>query len=346
MSNPLPAHVQQDFLDPRHESWFDVQDLTNLITYRDERDQPVLMGGSADIYQAELRGQPVAVKVMRITVTNENEKKELERKIRREVRIWSNIHHKNILPFLGICFFRGRDGSSNGEFPWFSLVSPWMKNGTAGRYIREVKGACVITVLHEFLSGLSFLHQNSVIHGDLKPSNIFISDDGTAMLADFGLSRSTWGGSFVATPGLTTTSTGIKGSLRWTAPELLEKPKATQASDMWAVGCILLELVGLMPPYGDYRTESNIIYAISSHKLPHEAPDLSAANDRLSYHNTMRSYSVHLGPGVFDRYPGLWDLCLRCWSIDPAARPPCYNVYQFLMMIEFVYHLLATLVYN
>lgn len=114
-------------------------------------------------------------------------------------------------------------------------------------------------------NSLNYLHENNVIHGDLKSvsgfqppfawishhthwqANVVISSDGIPLLMDFGISHLLAGTSTVETA-----TSGSKGSLRWQAPELVlnedpEDDMHTEASDIWALGMVYLVSV---PPDG------------------------------------------------------------------------------------------------
>lgn len=67
---------------------------------------------------------------------------------------------------------------------------------------------------------------------------MLVNGDGRAVLSDFGLSRVPYGGS----SGLTTTRGGSKGTTRWCSPEILNGEAGTPQSDMWAWGCLVLEV--------------------------------------------------------------------------------------------------------
>ncbi|KAG8949531.1 hypothetical protein FRC04_008464 [Tulasnella sp. 424] len=106
-----------------------------------------------------------------------------------------------------------------------------------------------VTIVMDVASGLIYLHGlvPPICHGDIKPAlansellqgNILITHEIRGMLADFGLSRALQANS----TGLTTSKT-IKGSLRYMSPELLiENASHTLASDVWAFGCVALEV--------------------------------------------------------------------------------------------------------
>ncbi|KAG6328720.1 hypothetical protein ID866_10368 [Astraeus odoratus] len=103
------------------------------------------------------------------------------KKVFREVHLWSKLHHKNVVPLLGITM----------KFDFMiSIVSEWMGLGDAFTYVQNL-GADPCPLLLGTAKGLKYLHSHElgpIFHGDLKGENAMVSDDGHAMLADFGLS--------------------------------------------------------------------------------------------------------------------------------------------------------------
>ncbi|KAJ8077650.1 Protein kinase of the Mitotic Exit Network [Marasmius tenuissimus] len=100
----------------------------------------------------------------------------------------------------------------------------------------------------QILEGLDHLHDQGVIHRDIKGANILTNKDGTVKLADFGVASSTTMG-FVG-------SDAIVGSPYWTAPEVIKQSGATTASDIWSVSCVVIELLTGAPPHNDLDTIS------------------------------------------------------------------------------------------
>lgn len=93
----------------------------------------------------------------------------------------------------------------------------------------------------QILQGLEYLHSKNIIHQDLKPHNIlFDKNQYTLKIADFGVSNI-----FDQTKA---TAKAQNGTLRYMSPEQLES-KLTPKIDMWAFGCILLEMITGKPPY-------------------------------------------------------------------------------------------------
>jgi serine/threonine protein kinase len=118
--------------------------------------------------------------------------------------------------------------------------------------------------------GLDALHAQGVLHRDVKPSNVLLDEDGTAVLSDFGLARG-------ADSTQLTHDGQVVGSLHYLAPELIEGLPATPASDVYALGCLLYECATGAPPFGG-RREAELGYAHLVESPPDpmgRRPDLS-----------------------------------------------------------------------
>ncbi|KAI5120533.1 hypothetical protein M0805_004541 [Coniferiporia weirii] len=280
---------------------YDKLNLTGRV-YRLGTD-PAGHGGFADIWEGLLveqseapatdmgsdnnDGQRVAIKVLK-EYGNSTAIMTLRKRLVREVRAWSKLHHRNILKLLG--FVYGFDG--RGRLA--SLVSPWMVNGTAKLYLKDRETPERIRVLTNVADGLCYLHKHEVIHGDLKGDNILIDEHFEPRLADFGLSKLLTEASDTATA---TGTAELLGSARWMARELfLDSPGVTVESDIWAFGMTLFELfTGLVPFH--YLRNQQIILHLYKGGLPERPEDCANLDDNL------------------------WELCNACWEENPKLRP-------------------------
>ncbi|EIN13126.1 kinase-like protein, partial [Punctularia strigosozonata HHB-11173 SS5] len=137
----------------------------------------VASGGFGDIFKGSYLGKEVAVKRLRV-----RQKEGQIIRLYREIIIWLSLDHPHVLPFYGV------DGISFS--PLVCMVSPWMHNGSLLQYIQKVdrSNLDVDKLLYQSAQGMDYLHSRSIVHGDIRCSNIFIDRGGYAKLADFGLS--------------------------------------------------------------------------------------------------------------------------------------------------------------
>jgi serine/threonine-protein kinase len=177
----------------------------------------------------------------------------------REARLAARIASRHVVPVLEV-----------GET---YLVLPFYPRGSLARLLREEGKLGLdqsVRLAAELGRGLDALHKHGILHRDVKPSNVLLSGDGTAALADFGLARAsdstqiTHDGQLVGTP-------------HYLAPELIEGAEATRASDVYALGCLLYECVAGKPPFTGRPTEIGFAHLTEAPPDPREGrPGLSA----------------------------------------------------------------------
>ncbi|KAG6830479.1 hypothetical protein H0H92_000486 [Tricholoma furcatifolium] len=138
-----------------------------------------------------------------------------------------------------------------------SLVSPWMKNGDLQKYLKEHKSSKRDLLAFDVAMGLEFLHENDIIHGDLKSGNILVNDFGRACLTDFGLSSISDREILALTGYSSLASKG--GTLYYMAPELFNEetdPSNTKATDVYAWGCVAYEIFTGAVPFARFKAAS------------------------------------------------------------------------------------------
>ncbi|KAF8314958.1 kinase-like protein [Clavulina sp. PMI_390] len=232
---------------------------------------PIIRGGFCDIYRGERLGkQQVALRILR----SYGAPRQLRQQSIAEAQIWAELRHPNILEFQGICDY----GTS------MSMVSPWLPNGNVVHYLASVAPtANRYKLLYDASQGLLYLHSlpNPIVHGDIKSANILVQNDGTACLADFGLSR--------FHEDVTVSSLRGMGSQRYMAPELFEGwenealPMKNMASDCYALGQVVLELASGVRPFAEIPNE-HIIYSAVSRGYRPKRPENDVAKTWLTDH--------------------------------------------------------------
>ncbi|KAJ7141857.1 kinase-like domain-containing protein [Mycena crocata] len=259
------------------------------VNGRDEH--PMFGGGFGDIYRASYENQTVALKSMRHFLRG-GELRRVRWEFCREALVWKDLHHPHILTFLGI---------DRESFPsTLCMVSPWMEHGTVLTYLHDHGHANVDKLLFEIAQGLQYLHSHNVVHGDLRGANILINQDWSACLADFGLS---------VFSDATTHTSNRAGSIYWMSPELIAPERfgyrfaRTPASDVYAFGCVCIELYTGRPPFSE----------------------LSEAAALLSIINGERPRRPSGTPAMSD---SLWRHLTAYWQHNPTARPVTELVVQ------------------
>jgi tRNA A-37 threonylcarbamoyl transferase component Bud32 len=209
---------------PEVPSWF-------LPAYEVQRQQtPFARGSFGAVYRGSWLESQVVVKCV-------DPQSEADRRtFRREARIWQKARHRHVVNFFGAC-----DQGS----PWF-FVCEEAANGNLKDFLyrQQQQGRSLAwRKLHEAALGLHFLHQRHIVHSDLKCNQVLVSEEGVAMLTDFGLS-------FMSADSRPTVPPG--GAVRWKAPECLRGADRapTPESDVYSFGMCVVEAVTGDYPWG------------------------------------------------------------------------------------------------
>ncbi len=204
--------------------------------------EPLGKGGMAIVYRAydtRLK-KDVAVKFIRREAFSELELSNILSRFEQEAVSLARLTHPNIIPIIDYDRFE--------DTPY--LVMPFIPGGTLKDTIAQMVAegkiftpAQAARLLGPVANALEFAHRHGILHRDVKPANILITESGEPMLSDFGIAR------ILDTQGntLTATGTGI-GTPEYSAPEQwLGKPEP--ASDQYALGVVLYEMLTNHRPY-------------------------------------------------------------------------------------------------
>lgn len=256
-------------------------------------------GAFGKVYRAQLWGQEVAVKELRL---KEGSGDAVIKEFKKEVKIMRTLRHPNVVEFLGACVMP----------PNLCIVTEYLTNGSMEDVIgnMEKKGKHfsfprILSLAKDISRGLNWLHHKGVIHRDLKTANILLDANGRAKIADFGLAHvkrrtgDPTGGFY-----------GVCGTPCYMAPEVLNKEPYGVKADVFSFAIVLCEIVlGKYPYENEPESTATFEQAIVSGLRPDLPPP-------------------HLCP------PSLSALIDRCWSESPDDRPSMYEVVTILSEIE------------
>jgi len=260
---------------------------------------PFNNGGSADLWKGKAPGsaQVLAVKVPRGAVAGADITK-LKKRLIQEGFVWSKVTHPNITPFLGISFDFDRPGLP-------CLVSPYYRHGSITSYLKNRPHVNKLPLITQIADAMSYLHDASIIHGDIKGSNVLVNDEGKASLTDFGLS-------FILQESGFTTKT-VSGTWRFMAPELMSaeevRMRMTQATDVWAFSMTVVEILTDRLPFSHIGHVPGVIIAIMEGGHP-KRKDCRQIQDSI------------------------WRMLEKCWGVDPKQRPSAMTLSRFFASIS------------
>lgn len=254
-----------------------------------KRGQLLGTGAFSSCYQARdvATGTLMAVKQVPFCRNSEEEQATIELGIHEEIVTMSKLRHENIVRILG--------ATKQGNH--FNLFVEWMAGGSVagmldryGPFDEEV----IVRYTKQILEGLSYLHDNHILHRDLKGANLLVDSTGHHLrIGDFGtaarlVSQTTVSGEFQGQ---------LLGTIPFMAPEVLRGERYGRSCDVWSVGCCMIEMASSKPPWKENCMSNHLalMYKIASSKDPPSIPDVL-------------SWAVK-------------DLALQCLHINSELRP-------------------------
>src|SRR6476619_3333721 len=192
-------------------------------------------GGMGVVYLArDLRyGRPVALKILLPELTARS----APERFQREIHFAARLQHPHILTVLD-------SGETAGQL-WFTM--PFVEGESLRQRLnreRQLPTEDALQIGREAARALDYAHQHGIIHRDIKPENILLTEDGSTLVADFGIARA-----LVGEEGLTQTGIAI-GTPAYMSPEQASADKSTDArTDIYALGAVLYEMLAGEPPY-------------------------------------------------------------------------------------------------
>ncbi|KAG8598963.1 hypothetical protein GDO81_002820 [Engystomops pustulosus] len=288
--------------------------------YREEgewlKGQQIGLGAFSSCYQAQDVGTGTLMAVKQVTYVRNtsSEQEEVVEALREEIRMMGHLSHPNIIRMLGATCEKNN----------YNLFVEWMAGGSVAHLLSKYgafKESVIINYTEQLLRGLAYLHENQIIHRDIKGANLLIDSTGQRLrIADFGAaarlaSKGTGAGEFQGQ---------LLGTIAFMAPEVsgsasvwrcqcllcdtsgchisifqvLRGQQYGRSCDVWSVGCSIIEMSCAKPPWNAEKHSNHLalIFKIASATT---APTIPA----------------HLSPG-------LRDVTLRCLELQPQDRPP------------------------
>lgn len=214
--------------------------MKKILGERYELGAMIGTGGMADVYLAQdvRLNRQVAIKILRSDLARDPS---FVTRFNKEALSVAALNHPGIVSV----YDSGKEDSPSGAMPY--IVMEYVE----GKTLREIVGRGerfalnrAVEIAEGILIALQYSHKNGIIHRDIKPGNIMITDNGDVKVMDFGIARA------LADTGATMTSTwNIIGTAQYLSPEQATGTQADARSDLYSVGCLLYELLAGKPPF-------------------------------------------------------------------------------------------------
>ena len=245
----------------------------------DEDNAEIGKGTFGDVLRGVWRGEDVAVKFLKGSMIDSADS---VKQFIDECNILKNLHHPNILLFMGACTVG----------PQYFFLTEYCDNGNLFEYLHICQENKVTyddarRIALEIAYGMNYLHhfRPPILHRDLKSMNVLLDRNTTVKLADFGNTRS-----------FQVQMTKQKGTFQWMAPEVIRGNTYSESSDVFSFGIIMNELVTRVPPY--------------------------QGTDKKDVAKKVVNNPNYRPPFNPKKVPKDWvDLMVRCWQHNEKDRP-------------------------
>ncbi|KAH6770155.1 hypothetical protein C2S52_014958 [Perilla frutescens var. hirtella] len=229
-------------------------------------------GRFGSVYKAILNDEDtlfVAVKVLNLAV------KGASKTFMAECKALGGIKHRNLVKLVSVCDsidFQGNNFKALVyEFKFNGSLEKWLYNNKektdkSGEEIRNLSIIQRLNIATDIAQGIEYLHYgtgSSIVHGDLKPSNILLDHDMVACVGDFGLAKI-----LSSSHEISNSSIGIKGTLGYVPPEYGTCESVSIQGDVYSYGIILLEMFTNKKPTDDLFDDHLNLHSFVSMALP------------------------------------------------------------------------------
>ncbi|MEW1862944.1 ABC transporter substrate-binding protein [Streptomyces sp. NPDC088194] len=250
-------------------------------------------GGMARVHRARdtRMGRVVAIKTL---IPELAQDPDARRRFAREA------HAAGVLNHPGIVTVHDQDEYQDGDTVVPYLVMEYVRGGTLAQLVREqapFEPERAVRIVCDILDALAHAHSHGTVHRDVKPANVMVTEEGAIKVADFGIAR------VMDTDTRLTTVGSSVGTPSYMSPEQVNGGDVDARSDVYAVGCVLTELLTGKPPFHEGTPLSLMYWHVHA-----EPPAPSTRNPRV--------------PAELDA------LALAALAKDPADRPADAGVYR------------------
>ena len=213
--------------------------------------EPIGVGGSSQVYLAtdNTLQRDVAIKILDPQAASDGQLRKL---FVREAQALAKLSHPNVVSVFDVGEVDGLPYIVMEHLPGHSLKQAIEQGG-------PMAVGDAVRLASEIATGLAFAHSRGIVHGDMKPSNVLLTESGHAKIADFGIAR---------TPKEDASTPQLFATAMYVAPERVEGKSLSTASDIYGLGLVLYEMLVGRPPF----TSANPAVLLRDHVVRQPVP--------------------------------------------------------------------------
>jgi mitogen-activated protein kinase kinase kinase len=229
-------------------------------------------GSFGSVYLAlhAVTGELLAVKQVETPAPGANSQGDTRKKgmieaLKREISLLRDLRHPNIVQYLGC--------SSSADY--LNIFLEYVPGGSVQTILNSygaLPEPLVRSFVRQILTGLSYLHNQDIIHRDIKGANILVDNKGTIKISDFGISKKLEASNILNGANNNKHRPSLQGSVFWMAPEVVKQTSYTRKADIWSLGCLVVEMMTGSHPFPDC-SQLQAIFKIGGGKAAPTIPE-------------------------------------------------------------------------
>lgn len=245
-------------------------------------------GSFGSVYLAlhAITGELMAVKQVELPdvgkgTESDKKKQYMVNALKKEIELLQGLHHPHIVQYLG----------TSSDETHLNIFLEYVPGGSIAAMLKQYNTfpePLTRNFTRQILDGLSYLHSRNIIHRDIKGANILVDNRGAVKISDFGVSKQTTSNLTnkdslsssskdfgpLGGPG---TRTSLQGSVFWMAPEVVRQTGQSIKSDIWSVGCLIVEMFTGSRPFPSMTTLQTL-FAVGSQGEKPKIPESASAD--------------------------------------------------------------------
>jgi mitogen-activated protein kinase kinase kinase len=185
--------------------------------------------------------------------------------LKQEIDLLQGLQHPHIVQYLG----------TSSDEDHLNIFLEYVPGGSIAGMLKQYntfQEPLVRNFTRQILEGLCYLHARNIIHRDIKGANILVDNRGAVKISDFGVSKKTNFNGMNSAPG---TRTSLQGSVFWMAPEVVRQSGQSLKSDIWSVGCLIVEMFTGSRPFPSMTTLQTL-FAVGSNNEKPDIPEVAS----------------------------------------------------------------------